>query len=368
MRNGIHFKATLLVLSFTVFVTLPSILATPQAYAKPIYLYSDLHGWSINRLSPDSAMKEELRWTDDGDFFFFQLDEKTAGFTVSLKGPVTADFNIYVKYGSKPSPKDYDYASQMPGSNEIVDVKAKESQQKGTWWVLVHSLKGSGEYIIEWQPFPIFAVPKRYALVVANEHYIYVNDAPYTINGADEWDDYLEGIGYSVDYLTDVTEPELHYGLSTLRDNVRRCDIMVFVYIGHGDTRGLQTIEYGEQANTGLVRWSELENYFWWNSPEDSPRIFLFIESCHSGAIINAFDDAPNCERMYITTACASWEGAWWDEEHELPAWTYCFLVLCLATFNEPVSMEYCFDQAPFPSTDQTPQEYDGDPQHDFYL
>ena len=62
-----------------------------------------------------------------------------------LKGPSGSDFDLYIKYGSKPTTSDYDDRGFTYRSNESVII---ESAQEGYYYIMVHSYHGSGSYTL----------------------------------------------------------------------------------------------------------------------------------------------------------------------------------------------------------------------------
>jgi Trypsin/Bacterial pre-peptidase C-terminal domain len=69
------------------------------------------------------------------------IDLLRFGFNANDSG--TADFDLYVKYGSPPTTNDFDCAAAASGEFGFCEFNAP---QTGTWYVLVNRFLGSGEY------------------------------------------------------------------------------------------------------------------------------------------------------------------------------------------------------------------------------
>ena len=65
-----------------------------------------------------------------------------------MEGPSEEDFDLYVRYGQPVARKagQYDAASYGISSDELVTI---DDPKPGTYYVLVHSYKGSGSYTLE---------------------------------------------------------------------------------------------------------------------------------------------------------------------------------------------------------------------------
>lgn len=72
-------------------------------------------------------------------------DPETTRYTLRLVGPNNADFDLYVKFGSAPTPHDYNYQSENPSSAEQIDIK---NPQIGTYYWLIKSFKGEGDFTL----------------------------------------------------------------------------------------------------------------------------------------------------------------------------------------------------------------------------
>jgi hypothetical protein len=78
-----------------------------------------------------------------GEVYSFSLSSGAFQQVIELSGPSNADFDLYVKKGSKPSISSSDYSSTGSSSSERVTLNQPSS---GTWYVLVISRSGSGSY------------------------------------------------------------------------------------------------------------------------------------------------------------------------------------------------------------------------------
>ncbi|MBN2367148.1 MAG: pre-peptidase C-terminal domain-containing protein [Calditrichaeota bacterium] len=72
-------------------------------------------------------------------------DPKTTRYTLRLVGPTDADFDLYVKVGSAPTPHDYDYRSENSFSNEQIDIP---NPPLGTYYWLIKSYQGEGDFTL----------------------------------------------------------------------------------------------------------------------------------------------------------------------------------------------------------------------------
>lgn len=64
---------------------------------------------------------------------------------VNLSGPLDADFDLYVKYGKRPTNNDYDWKSISGSSQETITI---DTTQKGSYYLMVFSYRGSGEFTL----------------------------------------------------------------------------------------------------------------------------------------------------------------------------------------------------------------------------
>lgn len=62
---------------------------------------------------------------------------------VSLDGPDTSDFDVYLKHGSAPTTEDYDLIGYSPTSSESLTISPLEP---GAYYVMVRSYRGEGEF------------------------------------------------------------------------------------------------------------------------------------------------------------------------------------------------------------------------------
>lgn len=68
--------------------------------------------------------------------------------TLDLAGPEDADFDLYATVdGREPSERDHDYRSRSLGADETLELTEREVGD-GALTVLVHSYRGSGEYVL----------------------------------------------------------------------------------------------------------------------------------------------------------------------------------------------------------------------------
>lgn len=93
-----------------------------------------------------ASLSGNLSKEDDYQIFRLNWSKKLK---VSLNGPANHDFDLYVKKGSPPDPKNFDEGSYSNTSNENVLLTADGS---GDVFIMVHSYKGSGDFKLVLEP------------------------------------------------------------------------------------------------------------------------------------------------------------------------------------------------------------------------
>jgi len=97
---------------------------------------------------PSHHIKGILTASKEALYYFIKTKEGQK-ITLDLNGPLDADFDLYVRYGERPSNIKYDYKSYSGSSREsIVIDKAK----RGSYFIMVYSYRGSGEFTLSALP------------------------------------------------------------------------------------------------------------------------------------------------------------------------------------------------------------------------
>ncbi len=230
---------------------------------------------------------------------------------------------------------------------------------------------------------------QRWAVIVGISDYNDIADVNYADDDANDWYNYFNGLGYEhITVLGDgtssyaqydglATEENIHSELEYITQNAGTDDIIAFVFSGHGGGDG--------DGNSYLAAWDsgsgggEYDGDFYDNELSDllsttDARIFIFLDTCRSGGMLDDLETMPNVSNVYATTTCTE-DGF----RNELPAysngaWTYWFLEAGLIDEHNSTpntSMEECFDWADSqynPGGVDEPVEFDGDPTVPFIL
>lgn len=99
-------------------------------------------------LTEGEAQTGTLNGAGDGRFYCLDVDEEDQ-ILITLDGPDSGeDFDVYLKFGSAPTPSDYDARGYSPFADEVA---AMSAQGAGTIYVWVVSYSGDGEYSLEAQ-------------------------------------------------------------------------------------------------------------------------------------------------------------------------------------------------------------------------
>ncbi len=96
-------------------------------------------------VSPGQTVNGHLPQTNSEAHYQVTLQNKLL---VRLDGPAGEDFDLYVRYGAAVNIQNgqYDQVSYGLTADELVTV---ENPQAGTYYILVHSYRGSGAYTLE---------------------------------------------------------------------------------------------------------------------------------------------------------------------------------------------------------------------------
>jgi hypothetical protein len=93
-------------------------------------------------LQLSASAEGNLTKADEKKFYAINIP---AGAKVSLDGPDGADFDLYIKLGSKPTTDDFDYRAWTASADETIEVTP---QTPGLYYIMVHSFQGAGDYTI----------------------------------------------------------------------------------------------------------------------------------------------------------------------------------------------------------------------------
>jgi hypothetical protein len=86
-----------------------------------------------------------LSGTNEAKYYVIEADEGEE-LTVSLDGPDGQDFDLYVRYGSKPTTREWDKRGYTPTSKESITI---DPAKAGYYYIMVHSYRGSGQYTLK---------------------------------------------------------------------------------------------------------------------------------------------------------------------------------------------------------------------------
>lgn len=95
-------------------------------------------------LSIGQQIKDVLAESNDAKFFVLKMD-KDQKLILDLSGPLETDFNLYVKFGSRPTASKNDYRSTGGSSRESVTI---DKTRKGKYYAMVHSNSGKGKFLL----------------------------------------------------------------------------------------------------------------------------------------------------------------------------------------------------------------------------
>ena len=97
---------------------------------------------------PSQQIKGTLTASKEALYYLIKTKEGQK-ITLDLNGPLNADFDLYVRYGERPTNINYDFKSYSGSSKEkIIIDKAK----RGSYFIMVYSYRGSGEFTLSALP------------------------------------------------------------------------------------------------------------------------------------------------------------------------------------------------------------------------
>ncbi len=226
-----------------------------------------------------------------------------------------------------------------------------------------------------------------------------VNDVSawyYHLNDNLEFDEiYLYGnnpeqYNYPI-YMGDATEYRVKTKLEELTQKADANDVIVYTFSGHGDdgllelgeghsgeTYSMQMVDYnrGEHGEDGWFHDDELADIV---DNIIAGRIFLFLDSCHSGGFKSDghFNDLENVDNIFLAMACTNSQSSYCftgEEDPQRGKFSYYFLDYAWISYyggTSDVSLEDCFfkakEELDQESPDQDAQVLDTDP-YSFYI
>ena len=192
-------------------------------------------------------------------------------------------------------------------------------------------------------------------------------------------------------YTGDAIEYNVKTKLTELTQKADSNDVIVYTFAGHGDdgTNELGYEHEGETYSMQMVDYNngEHDQDGWFHDEELADivgnvlagRIFLFLDSCHSGGFKSDghFNDLDNVDNIFLAMACdetqlsRSFTG---EEDPQRGKFSYYFLDYAWIMYyggTSEVSLEECFykakEELDQESPDQDAQVFDTDP-NSFYI
>jgi len=103
----------------------------------------DLYTFTVN------SARTELDWQ-----LFGPQNTRPVGSMYEMSSTADADFNIYIAFNAYPTERNYDWADTSYGPDGSVTIK---NPKLGYYYVMVKSLKGSGNYQLNYQAFNCYS-------------------------------------------------------------------------------------------------------------------------------------------------------------------------------------------------------------------
>ena len=96
-----------------------------------------------------SSARTDLIWN-----LFGPKHTRRVGTVLESSAYADADFNIYISFNAYPTEYDYDWADTSYGPDGTVEIR---NPNQGDYYVMVKSLKGSGDYMLYWRGFNCYS-------------------------------------------------------------------------------------------------------------------------------------------------------------------------------------------------------------------
>ena len=183
------------------------------------------------------------------------------------------------------------------------------------------------------------SIGKKYAIIFGISDYKNIGDLSYCDEDATDWYNYFFSKGYQIQLFGD--KHEKHYpsynGLAT-EQNVRKAirnilkvatanDTVAIISSGHGSSTDKVGSSYlcmydcKHGKNDGKYTDKELLSDL--SYAINKPKIFIFIDNCYSGGML---DELRSLNNITALSTCTENGYGYDDAEHNNGAWTYCFL------------------------------------------
>lgn len=105
--------------------------------------FAELERIEVREINLDDEVSGELSKTGDAAFYMLKEVGANGELRVKLQGPSSADFDLYIKFGSKPTSYDWDYRGYTADPEENVTIFPTK---RGDYYIMVRSYNGSGYY------------------------------------------------------------------------------------------------------------------------------------------------------------------------------------------------------------------------------
>ncbi len=296
---------------------------------------SDGSGTTVLTLD-GSAGTGSLTASGDKEYFTVSVPSGKTSLKVDMSGPSTADFDLYVRFGTAPTTSTYDSRGYTGSSTESCTIT---NPPAGTYHIMAISYSGSGSYSVQASSTEAGS-SNKWALVIGISNYQYISDLSYCDEDAVDWTNYLQGKGYTVHTLIDsqASEAAIYNEIDNwLLPNERAGDDVAICFSGHG---GFQS-EGGYSNTPGQVD-GHPSQFFAWNadgsghgcildtvlathlSGLDSTHVFIFFDCCRSGGMDEVAAGASS--GRYVAETCGWNEYGYDAPSYNNGAWTYWYL------------------------------------------
>lgn len=111
---------------------------------------------------PSQQIKGTLTASNEALYYLIKTKEGQK-ITLDLNGPLNTDFDLYVRYGQRPTNINYDYRSYSGSSKESITI---DKAKKGSYFIMVYSYRGSGDFTLSALPLE---EPKTVELIISSK-------------------------------------------------------------------------------------------------------------------------------------------------------------------------------------------------------